>query len=106
MGALGIISLITALIPLVSAGIDLAEKLFGAKKGQGPIKKEAVISSLGTAWDNAQGQGILGKDLKGVQSKDIAPLASMLIDLFVGISNAAGVYKPLTPEEEKALTSG
>lgn len=103
MGILTIISLISVVVPLINAGIDLAEKVFTGK-GKGQEKKEAVLTGLGNAWDNPMVEKVLGKELASTKKEDVLPIASMMIDLLVSILNKAGVFKNTLEEESPKQT--
>ena len=94
------IALIPILGGLVSQLIDFAEKLFTGRK-VGAAKKKAVLESLASAWDKAAETGAFGKSLEGVTSKEVTPVASVLVDAMVGVANASGKFSHSGPIMEQ-----
>jgi hypothetical protein len=79
----------TAVMGLVQAGVGLAEKLLSGK-GNGAVKKEAVLDGVASAINTGVSSGVLRGDFKTLDPVALRGLTSMFIDMAVTISNKLG----------------
>lgn len=84
MGILAIINLVATMGPSILSLISQVEGLFPAKGG-GDAKKSVVMDTIHNAAVTA------GHTVDEVEA--IIPVASQLVDSFVGIMNVAGTWK-------------
>ena len=78
-----------ALIGLIQSGIQLAEKLMTGK-GNGAVKKDAVIEGVAGAIATGVNTGVLRGDFVGLDMNTFKPVLGMFIDLQVAIMNKLG----------------
>jgi len=84
----------TAIMGLVQAGVELAEKL-RTGKGQGAEKKAAVLDGVAVAIATGVSTGQLRGDFKSLDPAALRGMTGMFIDLAVTISNKLG-WAPYT----------
>ena len=94
MGA-GVFALISSILSLLPGLIQAGESIYGALKGQGALKKTAVMGAVSGIVDAVVAQP--GNSATAAQKPAIMALASGITDTLVAGYNAVGTFTGQTP---------
>ena len=87
---MGIFSLISMILSTLPGLISAVESVYGAVKGQGAVKKQAVLGAVGGIVDAIGSTA--GNSATAAQKPEILAMAGTTIDGLVSAYNAVGTF--------------